>query len=38
LNWILLALVVCTVVGLAAGILPAYKASKINPIEALRHE
>jgi putative ABC transport system permease protein len=37
-NWILLALVVCTVVGLAAGIWPAYKASKINPIEALRHE
>ena len=37
-NWIFLALVVCTVVGLAAGIWPAYKASKINPIEALRHE
>lgn len=37
-NWILLALVVCTVVGLGAGIWPAYKASKINPIEALRHE
>lgn len=37
-NWILLALVVCTIVGLAAGIWPAYKASRINPIEALRHE
>lgn len=37
-NWILLALVVCTVVGLGAGIWPAYKASKVNPIEALRHE
>ena len=37
-NWILLALVVCTIVGLGAGIWPAYKASKINPIEALRHE
>lgn len=37
-NWMILALFVCTVVGLAAGIWPAYKASKINPIEALRHE
>ena len=37
-DWILLALVVCTVVGLGAGIWPAYKASKVNPIEALRHE
>jgi putative ABC transport system permease protein len=37
-NWIVLALVVCTLVGLSAGIWPAYKASKINPIEALRHE
>ncbi|PCJ66386.1 MAG: ABC transporter [Bacteroidetes bacterium] len=37
-NWISLALVVCTIVGLGAGIWPAYKASKINPIEALRHE
>ncbi len=37
-NWIFLALLVCTIVGLAAGIWPAYKASKINPIEALRHE
>ncbi len=37
-NWILLALVVCTIVGLGAGIWPAYKASKINSIEALRHE
>ena len=37
-NWIGLALAVCTVVGLGAGIWPAYKASRINPIEALRHE
>ena len=37
-NWMILALVVCTVVGLSAGIWPAYKASKINPIEALRYE
>jgi putative ABC transport system permease protein len=37
-NWILLAIVVCTVVGLSAGIWPALKASKVDPIEALRHE
>jgi putative ABC transport system permease protein len=37
-DWIVLSLVVCTFVGLGAGIWPAYQASKINPIEALRHE
>ena len=37
-RWILLALVVCTMVGMGAGIWPARKASRINPIEALRHE
>ena len=37
-NWMFLALGLCTLVGLSAGIWPAYKASKINPIEALRHE
>lgn len=36
-NWITLALVVCTIVGMLAGIWPAYKASKVDPIEALRH-
>jgi putative ABC transport system permease protein len=37
-DWIALSLAVCTLVGLIAGIWPALKASKINPIEALRHE
>ena len=37
-DWIGLALLVCTLVGLAAGIWPARKAARINPIEALRHE
>tara|TARA_B110000093_G_C12935015_1_gene395332 strand:+ start:1 stop:1068 length:1068 start_codon:yes stop_codon:yes gene_type:complete len=37
-DWIGLALLVCTLVGLGAGIWPARKAARINPIEALRHE
>ena len=37
-NWMILAVVVCSVVGLAAGIWPAYKASKVDPIVALRYE
>ena len=37
-NWMILAVVVCSVVGLLAGIWPAYKASKVDPIIALRYE
>jgi putative ABC transport system permease protein len=37
-NWILMAFVVCILVGLLAGLYPARKASKLDPIEALRHD
>mgnify|MGYP006202836497 FL=1 len=37
-EWMLLALVVCVVVGLVAGLYPAQKASKLDPIEALRFD
>jgi len=37
-NWVLYGIVICTLVGLSAGLYPALKAGKLNPIEALRYE
>lgn len=36
--WMWVGIVVCIVVGLASGYFPAYKASKLDPIESLRFE
>jgi putative ABC transport system permease protein len=37
-NWVLYGIIICTLVGLAAGLYPAIKAGKLNPIDALRYE
>jgi len=37
-GWIIGGILVCSLVGLAAGLYPAIKASKLNPIDALRYE
>ena len=37
-GWLLLGILICTFVGLLAGLYPSIKASRLNPIEALRYE
>jgi putative ABC transport system permease protein len=37
-GWVIAGILMCSLVGLAAGLWPAIKASKLNPINALRYE
>ncbi len=38
LQWAIIGLVFCSTVGIAFGLLPAIRASRLNPIDALRYE
>lgn len=37
-DWVIIGIVICTAVGIIFGVYPAFKAAKLNPIDALRYE
>ena len=37
-EWAVVGLLFCSAVGIGFGLLPAVKASRLNPIDALRYE
>jgi putative ABC transport system permease protein len=38
MEWAVIGLLFCTAVGVGFGLLPAVRAAKLHPIEALRYE
>lgn len=38
LDWAMIGLIVCSLVGIIFGVYPAYKAASVDPIESLRYE
>ncbi len=38
IDWVIIGLVICSMVGIGFGVYPAWKAANLDPIESLRYE